>query len=731
MVDGQLPNIYVADFESNVPDTELYGSVEVESETHESILFDRDVVPSLGDPYGIEHAEELWDTRVWGWAICPSMETPTQDDVRVGGDMYSFIYEAMRLPNNSTVYFHNLAFDVSFFITVLFHMGYKLTDNGKKATEWELDELQLLEHSIPEDIEHPEYQEAADAYEKQRDFLEKREKSGWRKPPPKTMSAVVSDDGTWYKMSVTFGERRNTIHFQDSLKIIPFPVDSISHLMKTKAKKLKGSIDYTKDRPVGYEMTDTEKRYIENDVLVMSEAIYKVNEADSNLLSSLTIGGACMKDLFRVWGGGDHKKGKRVYRSIMPVVDVEQDAVWRKSYKGGWCINYTDGNIVGALDGVKRGHTMDVNSLYPSVMRGRRYPVGEATYHEPENFNKVLAAGKEYIVRFSAEYGVKDNHVPFVQDAVSRWGDQAHIYNSEGVREHTMCRPEYELFLEQYDVLQLDVLDVWTWESSSDVFDEYIDKWYGVRLDAKARKDKVMDTVAKLMLNNPYGKMSQAPERLSGIPYIDEEGVLKYEVEESVTDGGFIPIGSYITAYARCVTIRAAQALINSGRTFLYADTDSVHFLGSLDGIDSILDIGKQLGQWDHEASWDMARFVRQKTYIENLVEQDGEDLETPHLDIKAAGAPESVKTRLRYNVTDLSKLPDDGTHYKDLPDHQKPFEPLEFDEDDQIISEPRPTLEIIERFQPGLVEAGKLRRKNVPGGVILEETTFKIHKPK
>ena len=113
-----------------------------------------------------------------------------------------------------------------------------------------------------------------------------------------------------------------------------------------------------------------------------------------------------------------------------------------------------------------------------------------------------------------------------------------------------------------------------------------------------------------------------------------------------------------------------------------------------------------------------MARFTRQKTYIERVVWTSKKGEVEPFLDIKAAGAPAAVKERLQYKVTDYDR--ENGyRHYH-----------LDFDDEDNIISERRDDEDVLNRFTVGLTEAGKLTRRKVVGGSVLIETTFKIHDP-
>ena len=666
----------------------------------------------------VHATQKLEETRVWGTALMPVSAEPHGDDVVISNNIDTFFKQIQELPSGSIVWFHNLSFDVEFIVTWMLTNGYTRSKLGLPADQEQLAILQAMDETI-EEMERT-FADADEIEQKRRQrnwyntTLEKQESGGFNKPKAGEFVNITSDTGAWYSLKITFKANNKAIEFRDSFKILPFSLDTVASALQTKAKKLTGSVDFEKYRPADHQLTDTEIKYIKNDVLVASEALHLIGDTEAKLTDNFTIGGACMKDLLTMWGGTP-SKGRRVYRNVMPAIDVELDAELREAYRGGWCINYTDGDIVGALDGTPRGHTFDVNSLYPSVMLGRSYPVGEPLELPANKFKAVLKSGREYIVKLRAHIIVKDNHVPFYQDkAAGSFSEQVHVYDSEVPIEMTLTRPDYELMREQYRFASTEVLKLWTFQSETGLFDEYIEKWYEIRMQAKRDGNAVMDFIAKLMLNNLYGKLSQAPVRGSYIPHMGDDGKVAFTSFETVSEGGYIPAGAYITAYARGVTVRGAQAIIDAGMQFLYADTDSLHFIGPLDKVN--LDIGKKLGQWDHESSWDVARFVRQKTYVERLVIKDGKTLAEPKLDLKASGCPASTKERLLHRC---SVIHDDGT---------ATFWRLERDEHDNVITPRRDDLEVIERFTVGLVEAGKLRRKRVIGGVILEETTFRIH---
>lgn len=643
--------MYVADTENNVPRTTMYEDITPE---------DIDNTPRTLDLTDLDRLEITSATRVWAAALCPALEDPTPADVEIDNSIEGFITRTRQLSSGSVVYFHNLAYDGPLLVTALLRMGYTLhqpKDNRK------------------------------------------------RKPPAGTFTAMITDEGVWYSLTVTFHHGNRAVTFSDSYKILPFSVDVIGKSLKTKATKMVGGIDYQKHRPVGYTPSPTEVAYIQNDVLVMSEAIAQLHGRQTDLTESLTIGAACMKEYRKSLGGGDIQKGNRIYDHIFSILSDEDDEKLRKSYRGGWCyvnrqnplidenqaIDLTSSNLL--------GNTYDVNSLYPSAMKGKQFPVGPPISMDEAEFD--AHGDYPYILRISVDFSVKKDYVPFIQlKGSSIFAENEYIRDSEGLVELTLTKTDYLMFLDHYDVHEENILDVWVFQSATGLFDEYIDYWFEVKANATNPVDRM---IAKLMLNNLYGKMAQSMVRNSGIPYLDEDGVLRLDAKEGTARGGYIPIGSFITAYARETTVRAAQANYDN---FLYADTDSMHLIGEAVNVP----VGDGLGEWDHEDSWDMARFVRQKTYIERIVTSG-----TPALSIKAAGATQAVKNRLLYDVTNF-----DGTTWTHTSS--------KYDDQDNCIDPVRPDREVIERFTHGLTEAGKLRRVAAVGGPMLVETTFRIH---
>jgi hypothetical protein len=84
----------------------------------------------------------------------------------------------------------------------------------------------------------------------------------------------------------------------------------------------------------------------------------------------------------------------------------------------------------------------------------------------------------------------------------------------------------------------------------------------------------------------------------------------------------YIPIASFITAYARQTTIQAVQA---NYERFVYCDTDSIHLIGDEDPV-GVPVHQSDLGAWKHEFIIKQGKFLRAKCYMEigHEVKADG-----------------------------------------------------------------------------------------------------------
>lgn len=553
------------------------------------------------------------ESYVWAWALC-DIEDP--DKVDIGNSIESF-FERIKKENNPYVYFHNLKFDGEFILYYLMSNGYE--------------------------------------------YVEKRERRN------NTFSTLISDMGLFYQIEVYFevGKKTKKVTFIDSLKIINQTVESMPKTFKIPENKLE--IDYNLPREVGHILTKEEIDYVRNDVVIVARALsYLFNMG----LTRMTAGSNAL---------GEYKNIMKLnrFRALYKPLNYEIDKDIRRAYRGGftYCNPMYKGKTTGS------GEVLDVNSLYPSVMYNEILPFGEPFFYTGEYIeDKVYPL---YIQRLTCSFKIKEGKIPTIQIKHSRFVDNEYITDS-GIEPValTLTSIDLKLFLEQYDVYDLHYECGWKFKGMRGLFTTYIDKWIEVKNESTITGNKGMRQVAKIMLNSLYGKFATSLDVQSKIPYLEDD-IVKYRLgEKDKKDGVYLPMGAFITAYARDKTIRTSQAIKTYSiekygkDLYCYSDTDSIHTLLPIEELQKFCEIDDvKLGAWKHESHFTRAKFIRQKTYLEEI---DGE------INITCAGLPNRCYDQVTW-----------------------------------------------ENFKEGLKVDGKLAFKHVKGGVNLVETEFTIKEDK
>lgn len=551
-----------------------------------------------------------------------------------GTNIESFIETLKQLSyqDNIKVWFHNLKFDGSFILNYLFRAGYTWTSN--------------------------------------------------RILGPNQFTTLISDMGQWYSISIRFASSKDSglVTILDSLKILPFKVSQVAKSFGLEESK--GSIDYNLYRPIGYIATPEEKEYQKTDCIIMSKAIRRLL---SENMTKMTAGSNALnfyKHLFT----------KKQFEKWFPELENDIDEYIRKSYRGGWV--YANPKYKGKKQG--KGIVLDVNSLYPSRMRYELLPYGEPSFYtgkyKEDKYHPL------YVQRIKCAFEIKKNRLPTIQiKGSSRFFDTEYVTSSNGeIVELTLTSVDLALFLEHYKVTRMEYLDGYKFKAQYGMFDEYVDYWISQKIESEQNGDKAGRTLAKLYQNSLYGKFAKRPKGRSKIPYL-ENGILKFRLSEEEEQGKlYIPIGTFITAYARNYTIRAAQA---EYKRFMYADTDSLHLKGLKEPENLEVDKYK-LGAWKHESTFDEAIYIGAKCYVENEVhtrEEIEKYIKENEENLPLVSISENAETGHILKIT-CAGMPDTLHKYVTL-----------------------------DNFAVGLSLAGKLQPKQVVGGCILESRTFEI----
>ena len=279
--------------------------------------------------------------------------------------------------------------------------------------------------------------------------------------------------------------------------------------------------------------------------------------------------------------------------------------------------------------------------------------------------------------------------------------------------ELTLTMTDYFLILEHYELVDFEILDGCYFYSEVGIFDEYIDKYAKIKMTSKGARR----TLAKLFLNNLYGKMASSTDSSFKLAYVKDDNSIGFiNITAKDKEAGYIPVGSAITSYARNFTIRAAQANYHGieEHGFIYADTDSIHCDLPPEQITGIKVHETDFCAWKLESCWDRAIFTRQKTYIEHVTHEDLQKIENPYNNIKCAGMPQRCKDLFELSMSGKAVYED----YKE----NTPVNRFLFN---QVTHEA--IVRTFDDFKIGLNVPGKLIPKRIDGGVLLVETTYQM----
>ena len=535
---------------------------------------------------------------------CDFETTTNEDDCRVwayalceignidnfiyGNSIDEFINFCKDKKENYVLYFHNLKFDGEYIFNYLLNNGYDCIKTKKERRD-------------------------------------------------NTFTTLISETGQFYSIEIFFETQNkkhiNKVTIYDSLKILNFSVEQIAKDFNLPIRKLE--LDYKTNREVGHILTEHEVDYIRNDVEIMARALEIMFNQN---LTKMTIGSDALDN---------YKKMNKNFKKYFPILPYEIDKDIRRSYKGGFTYLNEKYKEKETADGI----VLDVNSLYPSVMKYEKLPFGSPLFFEGKYEYDLLYP--LYVQTLSCTFNIKENKIPTIQIKNNlAFVPNEYIKSSDDdIVTLTLTNIDLDLFFEHYDVNVIEYHGGWKFRSIKGLFSAYIDYWSEQKIQAKKDKNDALYRISKLMLNSLYGKFGLNPDVRGKFPYLNEDGIVKYgmypkEIRESI----YIPVASFITSYARRKTITTSQSIKDYTTNkygidyYIYSDTDSIHLLNIDENeLSSFVDIDDyKLGAWKLESKFKRGKYLRQKCYIE-LGYDD-------RLNVTVAGLPKKLSPLVNFD---------------------------------------------------------------------------------
>jgi hypothetical protein len=301
----------------------------------------------------------------------------------------------------------------------------------------------------------------------------------------------------------------------------------------------------------------------------------------------------------------------------------------RLAYRGGVCLlndTYKDEELHGITE-------IDVNSMYPYILKKELLPYGYARYGD----GRFQATEERPIAiqLISCSYEVKPHGLPWLSNGAFYTDYLGEYKRSSGGRIVSLALTSIELpyFLANYNVYCLEYICYYAFRATRGIMADYVDYYNAI----KVKSSGVEREIAKKRNNLLTGIFGEADVITYKIPYYDaEHNIVKYHVKrhEKKYPTSYVPMSVFITAYGRVMLLKKIREL---GRErWVYSDTDSCYYIGdaALPDLDDA-----RLGKWKVK-KWDKGRFLAEKQYM--LVSSTGEKKQV------IAGLPR--KTEISFN---------------------------------------------------------------------------------
>lgn len=282
--------------------------------------------------------------------------------------------------------------------------------------------------------------------------------------------------------------RKGKVHFVDTLNYFQC---SLHHLgLSVKLRKF--------DMPSFDEVDETWFKYCMRDVEIISLAM-------TGLIREWRDGNC------GVWGKTAASLAMNSYRHISvtdqwernaPVIHVAKDEdcedVEKQSYYGGRIEPFFIGKMTGPI------YHLDVNSLYPSVMARNRYPVKRIGHLRDIPLARLENECSKHLVTAVVDILSEDDTYPYRIDGK--------IWRPTGFYTTTLATPEILHAIRYGNIKRVHSATIY---SSGDVFTEWVDHWFGIKLAASQLGEAgiARRNVAKMILNSLSGKWAQTGKK--------------------------------------------------------------------------------------------------------------------------------------------------------------------------------------------------------------------------
>lgn len=390
------------------------------------------------------------------------------------------------------------------------------------------------------------------------------------------------------------------IEFRDSYILSGYSLaNTAKNLTKHKIAKMVGDLDYSLIRHTKTELTETELKYCENDILVILAYIDEQIEQYSDITKIPLTNTGRVRSYVRnncYYDHTNHKKSNKGkytrYRKIMSdlTIDIKSYTQLKTAFMGG----FTHSNPYHTGVTLENVGSIDLTSSYPSVMCAELYPMSRPKELQPESYDELKELTKTYCIVLDVKFiGLKNilGYESYISESKCKNLVGANINNGRVYEAD-------ELSITLTDVDMQIIERVYSWDKIAlknvmgfrkaylpKAIIESILNLYQDKTTLKGVQGKEVEyLLSKGMLNSVYGMCVTDIVKDNAI-YNDDDNwnFEKVNIQEEIDkyNGSknrflYYAWGIYVTAYARR---NLWTGILAVGKDYVYSDTDSIKAL--------------------------------------------------------------------------------------------------------------------------------------------------------
>lgn len=324
------------------------------------------------------------------------------------------------------------------------------------------------------------------------------------------------------------------------------------------------------------------------------------------------------------------------YRAYFPPLTDAEDENIRQAYNHG--VYYFNRSFL--YKKIENGVSLDVNSMYPYILKNMPLPMQSPLEYEGEYKQDILYP--LYIQELYITILENKNKINYL--------DREQL---EGlpIRRIWASSVELETLKNNYNIEIIKYGKGYKFKMCRYLFDRFVSKWYDIKRrssepivkqgcftgqcftkkvsqnvsydwSAEVKSDPIMANFSKIVLNTLVGQFGRKPYTISRTPHL-KNGVVEYTEERKKSWSVYLPLAVFVVDYGRQMITEMAQkvkdySLQKYGEDrYIYTDTDCIRTTLPLEDLQELFEINQtELGKFKIEEQWESAYFCGIKSYV-------------------------------------------------------------------------------------------------------------------